>query len=66
MAEKESEEHRGRISKVESDPDIMAILNAFPGSKVVDVRVKSNIGLPENVDSEFPDDGDPNVELDID
>ncbi len=58
LAEEEARERNDRLVDAKSDPTVAAILAAFPGAKIIDVRM--NAGEPEQ-DGEFsppPEDDD--------
>ena len=62
LVESEESAHKERLSDAKQDPDIMAIMKAFPGSRVTDVRIRPpetsdelEIAPPAAVESE---DGD--------
>ena len=56
LAEVEARENAVRMDDAKSDPAVMAILEKFPGARIVDIRVREEV--PDDVIEAAPDDED--------
>ena len=54
LVEQEQARHGARLQDAKSDPDVAAILNRFPGAKVIDVRVLAAADEPEEDEVKAP------------